>query len=672
MPTVNGPDGASFSFPDGTPPEQMQAALAQHYGNGAPAQPQPGGLLDQLSAGVRAASHQVPFVGDAAMTAGAMASDVLHGHPQSWQDANGQVHQLLADDAHKYPVTTALSGVAGGVGSAVVGGAALKAGAELPVIGDGLAAIARAGQLRKGELLANTARMAAAGAAQGGAQAGGEQLAADPGNPAAAVAPAAGGAALGGIAGAVGGNVVAGAANAGRALISRLSGSAASAMAKVFGETPGDLQALWSQHVQETGRPPSMAEMATYKQLGVINDFKNSSTTIADALNQRQAQVAAERSANMQAGFTLGPEGQRISASPTELGNIRTQQGDLDYPQARSAPDFKVSTEESPDYGGASPADHLASTVVPQAGLPTPDKVRIMQGLQDGKLSAEDAQMLRSRLSAAGQRGQHSPALETAQSDLAAILGAPENAPSAAPLDRATARSAANANVVNGAEHGATITGAATPGDFAANAQVKANANPNFAQGMALGANDKLAAASATPQGATALAARLATDSGLHDKLTTTFGADTADALQRMGAAETRSAQALSSVTGGAPKTDDSGMGDIAQVGMALASHGWGWKLIHAVKAGVGLEMPQAVQDKVAQYLTDPKMVRQGLNLLAKAGATSQQLRRASLTAAAAAGIGGGDVAGPQDHGGVTVESVTPATPEELAQPEQR
>jgi hypothetical protein len=70
----------------------------------------------------------------------------------------------------------------------------------------------------------------------------------------------------------------------------------------------------------------------------------------------------------------------------------------------------------------------------------------------------------------------------------------------------------------------------------------------------------------------------------------------------------------------------------------------------------------------VAQYLTDPKMVRQGLNLLTKAGANASQLRQIALTAAAASGTGGGDVAGGlDDHGGVTIESVTPATPEELA-----
>lgn len=671
MPQVKGPDGATFNFPDGTPPDQMQAALAQHYGPGGhgdgaiAGQPDLGGVGNAVLAGGMHFVHQLPFVGDAALTGARLIANQVNGEGGDWQNANHDVHTMLDSAQQQHPVSSTVGGVAGGVDAAVVGGGALKAAEGLPIIGDGLAAISRATQLRKGQMLANAARMAAAGGAQGAAQGGGEQAAA--GNPGGIIPAALGGAAIGAPAGAVGGTVVQGLGTAASKLAPGLTGKVASTLAKVFGETASDIQSLWQSHIDETGRAPSMAELATYKQLGVINDFKQGSGTIAEALQARQAAAAGERSGNMVAQFTTDPAtGTRISASPAEISNIRTAQGDLDYPQSRAAPDFQIPTAESEALGGVSPADHIASEILPQAGLGKVDRVRIMGDLQNGSLTAQDAQLIRSGLSESLSRN-YSPGLKGLLADFDSFTHTPENAASAAPLDRASDRFASNSRVVAGAEHGATITGASTPGEFGA---VSAgNPSPEFAQGQALGANDKLAATSSTPQGATALAGRLATDQGLMDKLTTTFGPDTAAALQRMGAAETRAASNLQAVSGGAPKIDDKGIADVAQVSMALASHGLGWKLIHAAKAITGLEMPAAVQEKVAQYLTDPKMVRQGLNLLTKAGASASALRRAALTAAGASGTGGGDVAGGlDDHGGVTIESVTPATPAELAQ----
>ena len=617
--------------------------------------------------------HQLPLVGDTALTGARLLANQVNGEGGDWQNANNDVHTILNSASKTHPVSTTVGGLAGGVDAALAGGELLKGASTLPVVGDGFSAIARAAQLRKGETLANLGRLAAVGGAQGAAQGGGEQAAA--GNAGQILPAAIGGGLMGAAAGAAGGGAVMGAGKALAATAAPLAGKVANTLAKVFGEDPGDLQSLWNQHIQETGRPPSMTEMATYKQLGVINDFKNNSTTIADALNKQQAAAAAQRSTNMQATFATGQGGEPTAAAPGQFENFRTAQGDKDYPASRAGPDFHIPTQESDDLGGVSPADHMASEILPQAGIGRADRVRILNGLQDGRLSAEDAQMIRSGLSESLSKN-YSPAVKGLLSDFDSFTHAPGNEASSALLDRATNNFATLSRAKAGAEQGATILGSDTPNEFGANtAALRAKqTGTEVDQGLAASANDRLMAAAATPQGATALASRFATDDNLHAKMTTVFGSDAADALKRMGEAETRSAKAIGSVTGGAPKTDDKGaIGDVAQVGMALASHGLGWKLIHAAKAVTGLEMPAAVQEKVAQYLTDPNMVRQGINLISKAGASASQLRSLALTAAAASGTSGGDVAAaPLDHGGVTIESVTPSTPAEIAQAERQ
>lgn len=633
-----------------------QAAAPQNPNNAIAGEPDLGSdaANSALAAGLHFV-HQLPFVGDAALTGARLLANQSNGEGGNWQQANQDVHTMLDSAQQGHPVTSTLGGVAGGADAAIVGGGALKA-AGVP---------AALTTLQGGQPLLNGARLALAGATAGAAQGGGEQAAA--GNSPLDILKAGSsgalmGAAMGPLAGAV--------AGAGGALFKRfapgLAGKTAQALAKVFGESPTDLQAAWSEHVNATGRPPTMAELTNYKQLGAIKGLAKDSTTIADRLQQNAQDAALQRSTNMQAGFE-----QAGSASPSELSNVRTQQGDLDYPASRAAPDFSVSTQPDAALGGVSPADHLAGEILPQAGLGRADRVRILNGLQNGTLTGQDAQMIRSGLSTSLNRN-YSPALQGYVTDLDSFLHAPGNAASAAPLDQATANFAANSQRVEGAQHGAGILSAA-PGDFAATAAAKPNANPNFSQGMHLGANDALSNAAATPQGATSLAGRLATDNGLYDKLSTTFGQGTADALRRMGTAEASAATAVAPFSSApAAEQNDSPLKDAAQVGMALASHGLGWKMIHAAKAITGLSMPPQVQETVSRYLTDPKMAPAGINLLSRAGATNAQIRQMAMTAAAGLGVQDGDGAAKSmrpydDGGGVTIEDVHPATAAELA-----
>lgn len=577
-----------------------------------------------MAAGIHAV-HQIPVLGDLGLAAGRWARGQLAGEGTTWDQANHEVRQIVDSAQEQHPVASTVGGVAGGLSSAALGGEALE-GAS----GGRLA-------LQAGEHAANVGRLAASGAIAGGVVGGGQQLA--QGHPDQALPAAVGGAAMGAVtaplAAGAGRVAVAGA----RRVAAPLTAKTALALSKVFGENPSDLQAAWRSHVDATGRPPSMAELATYKQQGVIRGMAKSSVPISDALQANADQAAADRSARMQGVFKAGG-----AASPADLANTRTQQGDVDYPAARGF-HFSIPTAESADLGGVSPADHIAAEILPQSGLGKADRVRILDGLKDGRLSGQDAQLVRSGLSESLSRN-YSPAVKGYLSDLEGILGGTGNEDANAALQQATANFASNSSRIEGAQHGAGILGSETPASFAATADAKPNSSPEFAPGMRLGANDKLSSSAATPQGATSLAQRLATDDGLFEKLTTTFGASDAAALRRLGVAESASASAMSPYSRAAsPEDDKAALKDVGQVAAAVASHGLGWKAYHAAKVFAGLDMPANVQAKVAEYLSNPKMAQQGINLLAKAGASNQRLRQLALTAAVSGGILSGDAA---------------------------
>lgn len=612
--------------------------------------------------------HQLPFVGDAAITAGRAINDVSNGRGFDWQKANQEAHQTIESAQQQHPVASTVGGVAGGIDTGVIGGGVLKAAGALPgVVGRGSAALQSALALRKGQVVANAARLAAVGGGAAAAQAGGEQAA---GGNLDQVIPAAVSAAPAGAAAALVSAPVAAVAGAGaRALGGAVTGQAlpgkvALALSKVFGEDPSDLQTAFADHTAAAGAPPSMAELANYKQQGLISGLAKDSPEIGARLQARVVQAAQDRSDRLNAMFS------NTAGSQQEAVNARTAQGDIDYSASRAGPDFAVSTDPAQELGGVSPADHVQASILPQAGLSTADRVRIGNDLQNGTLSAQDAQLMRTRLAVTLARS-HSPAVETSIADLDSILGHPSNAEANAALNTARSNFAANSRTVEGAQHGATILNSGSPREFASTVAATAPgpgtaiapasampppssvgpaaANPEFARGLRAGASDALATASGTPTGATSLAGRLAMDANLYSKIATVYGQPAADALQRLGAAETAANSSLrGSVVG--PSAPNSDLGqvarDAANVVGAVASHGTTWKLGHALRLIRPLGMSDKVAGIVAGYLTDPRMAQQGINLLIKAGASAQQIRSIALHAAATSGVLAGAAVG--------------------------
>jgi hypothetical protein len=125
--TIQGPDGASIDFPDGTPEGEMNAAMAQAY----PAPAQGGGVMGALKGASRALEANLPFVDRA--VAAAKGGD----YASNLQTERAKNEQFAKDN----PATNFVGGIAataplwplGGVGGSLAG----RVGAT--ALGSGLA-----------------------------------------------------------------------------------------------------------------------------------------------------------------------------------------------------------------------------------------------------------------------------------------------------------------------------------------------------------------------------------------------------------------------------------------------------------------------------------------------------------------------------------------------------
>lgn len=630
--------------------------------------PKANAVVDPIVSGAQSFSHNLFGVGDVAGAIARMGVQAAHGNPVDYSTASKQYQAQRNYLAQAHPIANIVGGVGGAIDGGVLGGGVAKAAGLVTPVTNALAAT-------EGQIVGNLAKLGAggaiAGAAQGAAQGAGETAA--QGGSAGQVAGAAvkgglGGAVLGGVAAPVVGTAIPAVAKA----IAPLATKTALQLGKLMGESADDVAGAWNTFTQQTGRAPTMTELAGLKAQADIKRAAGQNPAIGEALVGAQDSADQARVGSMQAQVS----GAQPAAGPVQPGspqlapippaaaavtppvtgkqdvlNATTARGDIEYGAAREH-SFTIPTEDEPELDGVSPADHLAAQVVPLAGLRTADQVRIRNGLRDGNLSGQDAQLVRSGLGAAQTRA-YSPAIATAQADLEHYLAAPGNEAANDALETATSNYAQGRAAAEGTEKGQQIVSAKNTPDYLAQVRAQPEA---AAAATPQGVMAALHTSAQTPASATNLAQALATDTGLHSRLSATLGGPTADALRELGVRETSAADALSATTPRTPAPEtgaDAAMIQTAIHGLAaVASHGVWFKALHAAKVLTGTGMSEAVAQRVAGYLADPAMTGQGIALLRKAGADNQALRNLSLTAAGQAGVIGGaaagDLAGPQ------------------------
>lgn len=585
-----------------------------------------GEAAEAVGVGVSRAANSATF-GLADKASAALASGLSHltGQPMSYSEADKSIQARRQAEGEEHPNAA----VAGDVAGLFTGGLGLMkavgAAAKLPGIGRPIAAVA--------ERLAPVARQPVRNVlrhAGGGALAGTVQPTVNAATGEGSVAEIPVGAAVGAGVGGVAGPVVGAVAKAFRPLNDKV----AAALARTMGETPSDVSAAWARFQQATGRNPSMAEIATLKARGEIKALAQESTAVGSAMNERAAAAGLERSQSVRAAAVDNSP----APSSGALRNARDVSADAEFDTVR-AHNFALDDEA---------LGYLQGTVIPATNLSRVARQTIARELEEGQLSGNSALLIRRSLGTQA-RSRPGEGFRELQEDVDDLIG---SQPGGEAYGEAVGNYARRSARAEGVEQGEAVLKGSDTANFLADTAATAR-NPEAAAFIPTGVRGGLASAAETPGGAANLASRLASDAGLNERLSATLGREAAGRLQRLGQAEVAAAKNMSAVAPNAPASasaqEAEDINSAFHMVAATSPHGSpAWKVFHLGRLLTGLKMSEKVQERVAQYLSDPAMVQQGINLLRRAGVSNEELRRMALHGVNTAGIAGSQAVEPE------------------------
>lgn len=631
--TVNTPDGGTAQFPDGTPPDAMTAALKQKFGG--PAAQDDGKDFGALFAALHGAADTATF-GLADRASAAMASGFSHltGNPLSYDEAYARVKQNAAASAGANPLSNVV-GQAGGVvaGGGLISGAA-KALKAAPLVGPAATAVGDAMALKNGAPYANTLKSAAVGAGFGATDAAGHGGDTDQVGMSAAT-------------GAVFGPVLGKVATATIKVLSPAATKAMSLLADKIGESANTLERAFQNFHAATGRVPTMAELVGLKSSGELRQVAANNPLVGEAATQAADAAHAARPS------TLPAQIERVTGQPAQDVNaLVTARSDRMTAAMRPIRNDPVHVDQSnvtplydPRVRAATNGDPALRAKVAQAVQEVEDN-----GSTD-LLTTNDIDSIRKSVRgrqsayANPQATIHNPHTAESYGELAHdITGLATGRNATHPYAQALSQFEEDTHYIKGFKHGMA---GKDIGEAADQSLIRSLNEPAGQQGYASGVQSRLATeARSSESGALSTADKLSQRAGTQDQVRDALGPQVSASLRAAGAAETTAADRLSTIAPGAPNpTTKPSLQQAAQAGAAAIGHSPAGIAFHITRAipGLSKSMSPAVQMKVAQYLLDPTMTQQGINLLRKAGATNADIRRLALAISANVGANSGE-----------------------------
>lgn len=566
----------------------------------------------------------------AAALLGAGINDAL-GHPTSYHDAYARIKANVGKTAGNHPLAAA----AGDVGGIVAGGGALSAGAKalesVPLVGDAARAAGKALALKSGEPVLNTAKAAATGAGFGAADAAGHGGNEDQ------ILTSAG---LGAVAGPVVGKVA-------TSVVKALSPAADKAMrllADKIGESPDVLQRAYRSFQQATGRVPTLAEIVGLKSSGELRQLAAGNSIVGTAATEAADRAAAARPTTLpqQIEATTGQPAQDISTltqarksrMDAAMKPIRGTRATIDTNDLSTLTDPRVRDAIRGDPDLRREVGHTIQEIEDSGSS---------DNLTVGELDAI-RKGLRGRQAAYSNPANnlHNPHTAMGYGDVAdRIAGLATGAEPG--YQDALGQFEADSHYIRGFSHGLAgkDMGEASTPDLINSLQ-----EPEGRQGYASGVQTRLAQqARGSEAGATRVANDLSQNAGTQDQVREALGPQAAAKLRATGEAEATGAERLNTIAPGAPNPGEQPSGRQAvQAGAAAMSHSPAGLMFHLARAVPSFsKLSPAVQGKIAEYLLNPRMTQQGINLLRKAGADNAAIRRLALAISANTGANSGE-----------------------------
>lgn len=558
----------------------------------------------------------------------------LTGEPMSYHEAYQKIQDNNGARSGRNPVAS----TAGDVAGMFIGGAGLaKAASKVPA----LASAAEALQPVARSPFTNVAKAAATGAAASGGYTATDDLIRngdiDPNN---VITNAAAGAVLGPAVSKIGTSIARGVQNT--------STKAMMILADKLGENPGTLQRAYDSFNAATGRVPTMAELVTMKQAGELKTLAANNPAIQEGLN------AAESTANSQRPQALAQNIENAGGPAQDITTLARARSDR--MDAAMAPIRRTTVGiDQNDVGLLT--DPRTMTAVRRAKDPEL-RTRVSQAIDDVEqhgqsdiLTVHDIDNLRQSLRseqanlANTQSGRGNSVAAQHYGDHIENITALGTSAEPGYQD-ALSQFSRDSDYMHGFKHG---TQGKAIGEAADAKLQRALESPEGQQGHAAGvATRNIDAAAASPSSAVRTADSIAAGTGDSAVLRQSMGQGNFDTVQRAAQAESTGAKRLSEMTGSVPNEPEGFSGkELAQGIGAAASHSPSGILFHASRAIPNFKkLPDPVQRQIARYLSTPELTQQGINLLRRAGAKDDQIRKLAVALSANAGLNAANTLG--------------------------
>lgn len=412
-------------------------------------------------------------------------------------------------------------------------------------------------------------------------------------------------------------------------------------LADKLGETPDVLQNAYNNFAAATGRVPTMAELVGMKSQGELKQLASNNPIVQQGVNEAADTAASQRPQTLAQTVEDNSGGpaqdinqltQARKARMTQaMDPIRTQPVTIDDTQAGLLQDPRVRSaiRRDPDLRGK--VDDTLDEI-DQNGSSTNLTINDMDNIRQS-LRGQQTALLNPANSA------HNPHVAAGYGNMADnIADLATGSDPTHPYAQALSQFEQDSNYIKGFKHGAqgkTIGEAGTP-DL-----INALNEPEGQAGHQAGIVSRVSAqAAASPDSAVRTAAQLANSGGDTAALRQAVGQTNFAKTQAAATAETKGNDALNAITGRVNPDEESFSGrQAAQTVAAAASHSPAGLMFHAARAIPSFtKQSPAVQQQIVKYLANPNMTQQGINLLRKAGARDEEIRKFAVSLSAATG----------------------------------
>lgn len=409
------------------------------------------------------------------------------------------------------------------------------------------------------------------------------------------------------------------------AINGRFSSPAWKRMADLLGTDVKELKDAALTFKQQSGRDPTLADIVPFTREGKLHELAQRAPTVGNAMREQEIAYSLRNPKTLR--DTIGKVNGGAVATEEELAMARKTNMDTSMDSMRSTP-VPLAQEQ---------VELLNDNVLRAANKrnkPLMDRLDVAMreaeaGGNTSVLTIGDIETLRqtaSSLHGSAKTASEAQYFKGLKNDITDMGGSVNPA-----YREALSQYNKDSMKLEGFKHGKKLQDRSTVDDAFEASRLRSEAGTEgYRSGLLSGLHERAGEGS---NGALGVAKKLTTDLNLQNSLSEVLAPAEAQQLAAhskhiLSSAERRAATTPRSIQ----EQQGPGAGELGHAVGAIGSsimHSVGSSVYHMTRVVSRLQLPisEGVQQKIVKYLSDPKMVKQGLNILERAGATREQIK---------------------------------------------